>query len=562
MLRSLHIENVAVIRRLDVDFDTGFTVLTGETGAGKSVMIDCLKLLMGGKAERGILRHGEVTATVGALFSDLPPTVAEELSALGVSPDEEGNYEMLRTFGEDGKSVSRINGRAVSLSALRDSMQLLLHIHGQDDTGFLKKEGSEIVVLDAAAHDNAEREEYRIAYRALCDVREKMRKLRMDEGEKLRQTDLYRYTVAEIEEVSPVLGEDEKLFDEKLRLKNIEKIAKQTGFAYRALKGAQGGNACYILDRASAALRAVTDVVPEAAAVAEKLEEYATGIADAAEEIRAMTDLGGEDPTEALDRVETRLAALSRLSRKYGGTLAAVLTHYEEAKERLAAIENNEAELAECRREYAIAYENACRAAEKLHDARQKSALALADEIAENLRALDMPHAVIRITLEAEKSGEEYLFRPSGYDRAEFLITVNVGEPLVPVASCASGGEMSRIMLAIKSVIARHDGMPTVVFDEVDSGVSGKTSRKIGLSLCRSSDTAQILCVTHSAQIASLADRHLRVSKREKDGRTETCVTEICGEERIEEIARILGGIHVTDAQRQAAADMLAEDRG
>lgn len=557
MLASLHIENMAVIRRLDADFDRGFTVITGETGAGKSVMMQSLFWLAGAKADRDLIRHGEERATVSALFTSLSRSTLEALDAIGVLPDEEGCLELMRSLSTDGRSVCRINGKTVSLALLKDVFPLLLHIHSQDDNSLLKREGSVLSILDTVAHNEDAREVYRALYRRLTALRGEIEQLRMDEGEKLRTIEMLRYQVEEIAAVAPKAGEEDALFDEKLRLRHIEKIAKQASFAYRALRGAEKGNACYILDRAASALRTLADVLPEAGEIADALESHLSEIEALADRVDLFADLGGADPTEALDAVETRLADLARLTRKYGGSLERVIAFEGEAKERLSTLLGADDRIASLEKEYNALYAEAENAAAELHETRVKVARLMEKEIAENLRALDMPHARFKIELSEERKEGRRVLHEGGYDEASFLAAVNVGEPFVAIARSASGGEMARIMLAIKTVIARHDGLPTVIFDEVDSGVSGKTSRKIGLSLLASAETAQVLSITHSAQIASLAHRHLLVSKTEREGRTESTVRVLNEAERVEELARILGGIAVTEAQRAAARDML-----
>lgn len=557
MLASLHIENIAVIRELDVDFSPGFTVLTGETGAGKSVMTDSIRLLMGAKAERGIIRHGEESAMVSALFTGLSERLRTAMAEWGVAPDEEGNLELQRAFSLDGKSTSRINGRAVSLSVLREVAMLLIHIHGQDDTGFLKKEGSALAILDAAAHNIAEKEAYLAAFRHLNELRRKRDSLRMDEDEKMRQMEMLRYQLEEIEEIKPKPGEEEQLFDERLRLRNSEKITKQLSFAYRALRGGEKGNVSSVLERSVAALRTLSEVLPEAEKTADKLDECLDGILSAADEIRDMNDFGTEDPTEALDRVETRMAALSRLTRKYGGTLEKVLAFAEKAGKELTALENNDRDFSECEKQLTVAVREAREKAAALRQTRLAAAEKIKEEVTALLKELDMPKARFDVLLSVRPENDPNEFSQTGCEEGAFTVAINPNEPLIPVEKCASGGEMSRIMLAIKCVIARHDALPTLIFDEVDSGVSGKTSRKVGLSLLKTSRETQIFCITHSAQIASLGDTHLCVTKKEVNGRAESAVTALTGEERLAELSRILGGIHVTEAQRQAAADML-----
>lgn len=557
MLLSLHIENMAVIRRLDVDFGGGFTAITGETGAGKSVMIESMRLLLGAKCEKDIIRHGEDYAVVSALFCDLAPSVCEELGKLGIYPDEDGYLTMLRRITEDGKSISRINEKAVSLSVLREGMQLLLNIHGQDDTAFLKRKGSELAILDAVAHNERELTAYREAYHRLSKIKREMERLRMDEGEKRRTEEMLRYQIKDIEEAALTDGEEERLFDEKIKLRNIEKITKQTSFAYRALRASDKGNACYIIDRSASALRAIEGVVPEAAELAARLDECYSEIEEIAERARELTGYEGTDPTAALDKVETRLAEIAKITRKYGGSERATIAFLADAKAKLSSLVSMEENLLRLKEEHARAYALTESAAEALHKTRIYAGEALKEEVAAMLYALDMPNAAFSIEFTRKTDGEKNVFDDTGFASAEFLIAVNKGEGAVPVAKCASGGESSRIMLALKSVMARHDGMPTVIFDEIDSGVSGKTSRKMGIALKKSAREAQILCITHSAQIASLADTHLLVSKGENEGRTQTIVRSLDNDARIEELARILGGIHVTDAQRAAARDML-----
>lgn len=558
MISALHIENLAVIKKLDVDFSAGFTVLTGETGAGKSVMLESLRLLLGAKADKELLRHGEAMATVSAVFRDLSAKTKADLFALSVVTDEEGALELQRSFGEDGKSTSRINGRAVSLSVLKEAASLLLHIHGQEDTAFLRKEESALSILDAAAHNERELAAYLFEYEKLENLRRALEKLEIDEAEKERRIETLRYQTEEIKEVSLKKGDEDALFEEKLRLKNIEKITKQTSFSYRALRGGEKGNVCSVLQKVVLSMEALGEFIPRAAEIAEQLEDSLSELDDVAEEIRAMGELDGEDPTEALDRVETRLADIQRLLRKYGPTEDAVLAYLEKSLEELSSLENLDSRREELTARYAEQLAKAEREAEVLHETRAKATLALEDEVSALLEKLDLPKAKFSIGLEKREREDARYLTESGFDTVSFLATLNEGEPMLPINHVASGGEMARIVLALKCVIARHDGLPTVIFDEVDSGVSGKTSRKIGFCLKEASAGIQMLCITHSAQIASLADNHYLMKKQTLDGRTEASVSLLGREERIAELSRILGGIHITDAQRKAAADMLS----
>ncbi len=558
MISALHIENLAVIKKLDVDFSAGFTVLTGETGAGKSVMLESLRLLLGAKADKELLRHGETVATVCAVFQSLSPKTVAALAALAVETDEEGALELQRSFGEDGKSTSRINGRAVSLSVLKEAAALLLHIHGQEDTAFLRKEESALAILDAAAHNERELLAYRCEFERLEELRHQREKLEIDEAEKERRIETLRYQTEEIKEVNLKKGDEEALFDEKLRLKNIEKITKQTSFAYRALRGGEKGNVCSVLQKVVLAVETLGEVIPRAAEIAELLEDELSQLDDIAEEIRAMADFDGEDPTEALDRVETRLADIQRLLRKYGPTEEAVLSYLEKSLEELSSLEELDSRREELDARYAEQLIRTEAVAKALHETRAKATEALEGEVSALLEKLDLPKAKFSIDLQIREKSSLHYLTENGYDSVSFLATLNEGEPMLPINHVASGGEMARIVLALKCVIARHDGLPTVIFDEVDSGVSGKTSRKIGFCLKEASEGIQMLCITHSAQIASLADSHYLMKKQTRDGRTEASVSLLDREERIAELSRILGGIHITDAQRKAAADMLS----
>lgn len=558
MLASLHIENVAVIRSLDIDLCRGFSSMTGETGAGKSIMIDSVGFLLGARADREMLRHGEKTALVSAVFEALSTQELAALSAAGISPDEEGRLLLQRTLSSDGHSTVRINGRAVTLAVLREIAPALIHIHGQSDNRLLTDPENHIRILDAYAEIGESRVTYEAAYAKLTDVRRRLRELTIDEGERLRMIEMLRFQIADIDAVSPVAGEEETLQEKRLYLKNAEKINKQTSFAYRALKGSEKGSVTYILSRTTQALDQLDGVLPKVAELSEKLDGLMWQIDDIAEQIADATDVCDGDPTEELNRIEDRLHGISRLIRKYGPTLEDVVTFREKAAARLDELEGVDSRRAELEKEERAAIKEARAAADVLHTAREKAAALLQKEITEALVFLDMPAVRFAVKVAAMRDGELPLFDRNGYDHVAFMIATNPGEALAPMVKIASGGELSRIMLALKSVITDKDGISTVIYDEIDTGVSGKTARKIGVKLKESSARTQILCVTHSAQIASLADTHFLIEKRERDGRAETSVKVLSGEARVEELARILGGLSVTESQRRAAMDMLA----
>ena len=558
MLASLHIENVAVIRSLDIDLARGFSSMTGETGAGKSIMIDSVGFLLGNRADREMLRHGEERALVSAVFEDLSAPELSALSSVGIEPDEEGRLMLQRTLTADGHTAVRINGRAATLAVLREIAPALIHIHGQSDNRLLTDPENHIRILDAYAEITDSRASYAAAYSALCDVRRRLHALSIDEGERLRMIEMLRFQLADIDAVTPIEGEEDTLEEKRLYLRNAEKIEKQASFAYRALKGSEKGSVAYILSRTTQALDQLADYLPKAQELSERLTDVTYTVEDIAEQVY---DIAGEcegDPTEELNRVEDRLHDLRRLLRKYGPTVADVLAFREKAETRLDELESVDSRRAALEREEREAIARATAEADLLHAAREKAASLLQKEITEALSFLDMPAVRFAVRVSRERDGDVPAFNRNGYDTVEFLIATNPGEIPAPMVKIASGGELSRIMLALKSVITDKDGIPTVIYDEIDTGVSGKTARKIGVKLRDAAARTQILCVTHSAQIASLADTHFLIEKKERDGRAETTVRPLTGEARIDELARILGGLSVTESQRRAAQDMLA----
>ncbi|MBQ8175355.1 MAG: DNA repair protein RecN [Clostridia bacterium] len=557
MLASLHIENIAVIKSVDIDFEGGFSAFTGETGAGKSILIDSINLLLGNRADRELIRKGEDRALVSAVFSDLDSDTVAALRALGIEPDEEGLLLIQRTVSADGHSSVRLNGRAITLSVLREVGVLLIHIHGQNDNRLLTDPEQHIRILDAYADDGEELAEYHRAYDELCRIRRKIREVSGDESERLRRLEMLRYQVADIDALSLHEGEEEELEEKRRRLQNAERISKQTSFAYRALKGSEKGSVTYVLSRAVQSLSQLHDVIPQTAEFSQKLEDFMWQIDDIAEQVADLGGDGMEDPTAMLNRVEARLDGINKLCRKYGKDVAAILSFRESAAQQLEQLEGADERLDALQKQEKLAVSEAKETAARLHDCREKAAFRLQGEITEALSFLDMPRVRFVIKTEPRFEKGEPQFDHFGQENVSFLISTNPGEPPAPMSKIASGGELSRIMLSLKSVISDKDGIPTVIYDEVDTGVSGKTARKIGMKLRASSAATQIFCVTHSAQIASLAEHHFVIRKQESEGRASTTVVALDREGRVAELARILGGLSVTEAQRQAALDML-----
>ena len=559
MLKTLYIENVAVIRKTDIDFADGFSVLTGETGAGKSILIDSIGFLLGRRGGRDLLRSGTDRATVSALFSSIDPATAGRLAEIGIEPDEGGEVLIERSLTAEGRTTARANGRPVNLSMLKSVGDLLVNIHGQSDTHTLTEKKNQLSILDGYAGNEALNAEYSAVYGQLSSVRNAIKEISTEEAARLREIEMLRYQISDIEALSLREGEEEKLSEKKKRLKSAERIAKQTGFAYRALRSAEKANVLYVLDRAISAVESLTDVIGEAEGIAAELSDCRSTILDAAERIRAFTEDDEADAAKLLDAVEGRLAAIEKLRRKYGGSVSDILAYLENAKARLDSLEGADARLADLEKEEErlLTLVGAC--ADRLSASRRAAACELSERILSVLTFLDMPRVRFEVSIKNYSEGDARAFRHDGGDEVEFLLATNAGEPLAPLSAIASGGELARIMLAIKSVIADRDGIGTVIYDEIDTGVSGKTARKIGIELLRSARGAQVLCVTHSAQIASLADAHYLIRKNEKDGRAETEVLPLAEEGRINELSRILGGIEVTDAQRRAAWELYTE---
>ncbi len=555
MLRTLHIENIAVIKCVDIAFDAGLTVLTGETGAGKSILIDSVGLLLGGKFSREIIRTGETTASVSAVFDHLSEETVETLFDLGYAPDEDGCLLLRRVLHADGKSSLRLGGQPITATLAREIGRYLLNIHGQNDNQRLLQKSTHLRLLDAMGDYGKEKTAYTVAYEKLCAVDAELAMLGQSDAEKLRLSEMLTYQIKDIEAVKLKAGEIESLERERDRLKNIEKIEKHVKFAATVLDSREkSASVAYLLGRGSSSLRQIADVIPEANEMAERLDDMMYRVRDMAEEVRAWSDDDVGDPTARLDAIESRLDVISRLQRKYGKTEEEILAFLDRAKTELEGLDTQGERMAALEQQRK-ALRQECRL---LADALTTCRRAVADEITERIRSelayLDMPK--VRFAVSIQKTAD---FCATGCDDVEFLIATNPGEPLLPMIKIASGGELSRLMLALKTVLNDRDGVGCVVFDEVDTGISGKTSRKVGIRLCQMGRDVQVVCITHAAQIASLADTHLLIEKNEIDGRMETSIRALDDESRVDEIARILGGIEVTETQRTAAREMIAE---
>ena len=559
MLNSLHIENIAVVKSADIDLGSGFTVFSGETGAGKSVIIESIKLLLGGKFDKELIRHGEDVAMVSALITDLTAAAAKALSECGFSVDEDGAVLIQRSVNRDGKNQIKINGRAAGVGVLKSLMPSLVTIHGQNETNVLADSDSHLALIDTYASNTEILDEYTDVYAEYTRLSRELSDLLEKRAEGARIRDLLVYQIKEIDSMSLHEGEEEELVDKKLKIKNSEKLHKHADFVYKALRGSEKGSVAVLIDRSISSLRQISDVVPECAEYAESMREMLYRIEEIAEDVAAITDNINEDPTEALNLIESRLDKISKLKRKYGLTISSILEFRDKCARDLELIDNSEDAERRIRKELGERYDRAHELAVKLHERRIKSSAELEKKVKDTLDFLDMPSVVFYASYRELFADGRHKLTPTGFETAEFYISANKGAEAMPMSKIASGGELARIMLALKSALADKDGVGTVIYDEIDAGVSGKTARKIGVKMLELSKTAQLICVTHSAQIASLADTHMLIIKRELDGSVRTELFALDYDGRVGEVSRILGGIDVTESQRRAAIDMIKE---
>ena len=559
MLSELHIENVAVVKNVTLTAEKGFSVLTGETGAGKSIIIDSINLLLGARSAKELIRSGESKALVSACFTELGERTLAALEAADVSPDADGTLYIQRIVQTDGKATAKINGRTVPVSMLKEIGSALITIHGQHDSQALLSADNHMAFLDRYARNGDLIRAYSEQYEKLATIRKTLSEKTKAAERADERIDTLKYQISEIDSAKIKKNELETLSEKKQRIKSSEKIYKYARLISDTLSdtGSADG-AASLTSRALEALRKLTDVLPDAEMLAARLESAKYDMIEAAEQADALLDMCGDSPEEELERIENRLDTVERIFRKYGPTEEDVFRYRDKASEELASISDIGSEINRLKKALNDQAKETFAAAEKLTESRVRAAEELSKSITEELRYLDLEKVVFSVSVEKLISEKGLTrFTPDGCDAAEFMISANPGEPLKPLAKIASGGELSRVMLAIRSVLAECDGVDTLIFDEIDTGVSGKTSQKIGIKLKRVSEGGQVLCITHSAQIAAAADTHFKISKAEKDGRTETSLTALDREGRINELSRIMGGIEITDTVKKTAEEMI-----
>jgi DNA repair protein RecN (Recombination protein N) len=552
MLVSLHIENIAVIKKIDIDFNEGFTVLTGETGAGKSIIIDSINILLGARPSREIVRSGEETAVVSGLFCNISPANILSLSELGITPDEDGSIFIQRSISSDGRTSNKINGRTVSVSLHREVGSLLINIHGQHDNQKLLDVSKHIYYLDRYADNESLLEHYIKKYDNMESIKRQLSELYRDEDEKERAADMLRYQINDIDSANLKQSEENDLEAQKKRVQNIDKINKQAKTVYSSLyEGDKGLSACQQIDLAINALKQIADIFDGFEEILDKLENYRYEIEDIAFRANDLLDDDISDPLIILDKIESRLDTISKLKRKYGATTTDILNFREKAAVELEDIEMADEKIHDLNASLKETEGEATEYADRLSECRRTAASSLSDKITAELAFLEMSKVCFSVNV-----CRVPLSRIGG-DEVEFMISANPGEPLKPLGKIASGGELSRVMLAIKSVLADREHTQTLIFDEIDTGISGKISHKIGIKLKQISGLSQVICVTHSAQIATLAHNHLYISKSEHNGRVETTVTSLDYDERVKEIARIIGGLEITESLLETVTEML-----
>lgn len=555
MLKELTIENIAIVKSESIKFNSPFSVITGETGAGKTIIIESIGLIMGDRASKELVRSGEKKAGVTAYFDNVPEYIQNVAKENGIECD--GDIVISRELSLDSQGVTstaRINGRPVSANVLKEIAANLINLHTQHQSQTLMNDENHVIYLDSFADTEKEIADYAAIYEDACDKERKISKLKKSEQEKTRIIDMLKFQIEDIKQVSPKEGEEEALTELAVKIRNAEAISKNVRLITRALySNDKGLSASDLMDKASDALTALGDIVGESEEYVQSLGEMRLKLEDIVETVQRKCSIDIDNPTAQLDKIETRLDAIEKLKRKYGQTVAEINKFREDAEKQLKDIETSDEQIEDIKNELRTVYANLKKAAEVLTKKRRDAADRLEKRIMSELSALEMEKVLFRIDIASLPS-----YSPNGIDGVTFLVSTNPGEPLLPLSKIASGGELSRMMLALKCALADKEKTPTLIFDEIDTGISGKTSHKIGLKLRSCGETCQVLCVTHSPQIACLAYEHMLVSKHVTgDGRTESGVTVLEKEQRIKEISRIIGGEKITEKTVIAATEML-----
>lgn len=546
MLKNLEIENIAVIERASVDFAPGLNVMTGETGAGKSIIVDSINAVLGERTSRELVRHGCENAFVSALFDEIPADVAAKISELGYETDS-SSLLISRKITLSGKSVCKINGRPATVSILKQVGSLLVNIHGQHDSQALLNPDFQYKYIDMLAGESSCLAEYKESFRRLIAVRRRLKELTSAEADKDSQLELLNYQINELEQTDIKPGEKDELLKKRELISKSEAIITALSAAREIIDGDDESNG---MQSAAGIALNILSPFDETTGIAEIFADVADRCETARDKIESLVSGLNFDPGE-LERIEERLDLLYRFSSKYGSTEEEMLDFLENAVKKRDSIIYSDRELEMLNNEYDKIFAETMELADRLSAQRKKTAADFEREVKAELEFLDMPKLQFKVSF------DKGILKSVGYDKIEFLISTNPGEPPKALSKIASGGELSRIMLAIKNILSYNDTIGTLIFDEIDTGVSGRASQKIGLKLKAVSKNTQVICVTHSAQIASNADEHFLIQKKISAGRTFTGVSPLCFDERVQELARIMGGLEITDSLRESARELL-----
>jgi len=547
VLSLLHIENIAVIECADISFDSGFNVLTGETGAGKSIVIDAICAILGERAYRDMIRTGATKASVRAVFADVPELPWFVENAVNYDPET----VIYREIYMDGRNVCRVNGTLVTVSILHKLGIQLINIHGQHDSAALFDESNHLDILDSFSDNGELLDRYLSKFKVVTDLRNEIERMGMDEGEKLRRMETLRYQIDEISKANLEPGEDDALEERRKILQNAEKLSDGIAAAVECLYGGDDTDgAASLLAEAERELSRLSRYTDAFSGLHEKIADLMYQVQDAAEEAKAARDDLSYSADE-LETIESRLDVIHRLRRKYGATCEDILAYLESAKTELDEIEFSDDHIERLKMKYKAAKAEAITVAKELRASRLVGAKQLTTRVLTELAQLDMPNVQFSCNF------EETALSTKGADNVSFYMSANVGEALKPLNKVASGGELARIMLAMKNVLAEKDRVNTLIFDEVDTGVSGRAAQKVAEKLRSVAKTKQVLCVTHLPQLAALATTHFLIAKLEHAGRTYTTVTPLDTDGRKHELARIIGGTNITETTLKSAEEML-----
>ncbi|MDR0406235.1 MAG: DNA repair protein RecN [Clostridiales bacterium] len=549
MLVSLHIKNIAVIDEVSVEFGGGFNVMTGETGAGKSIVIDAINMVLGQRANKELIRNGEKKAVVEALFYIDEGEALSALEDMGI-PADDGNLLIYRDLNTEGRGNSRVNGSIVTAGMVKELSRLLINIHGQQDNQSLLTPASHAEYLDSYAGLRTLRQRYGEAFSVTRGIEKQLRECQTDAQEKLRNTDLLRYQMTEIEDARLKDGEEEALAERREFLGSAGKITAVIEEARGALYTNESFSVHDVLSRVVSGFGEVSRYDERLSRFYETLSGISIDLDEIIYQIRDYADGMEFDPAE-LDAIEERMDLIHKLKRKYGAGIGEIRAYYDKISAELDGILQSDVRAEELQAALAVKRELRDRLASELTEKRAAAARTLEKKITDELADLDMNRVSFRVDLQPSD------YTAAGADSVEFLISTNAGEPLKPLAKIASGGEMSRIMLAIKSVLADTDSVPTLIFDEIDTGVSGRAAQKIAQKIDKIARKKQILCITHLAQIASMAGTHFIIEKGMTDDATKTEVTRLSDRDRVSELARIIGGARITELTLRNAGEML-----